>query len=84
MKFDELEKKMRVYETAADICVLPGMFMIARLDGPYRKKATNPVTNDEVIASRRRICVNKDLPTKDQYGEFVTRTILQMQTAGAS
>lgn len=50
----------------------------------YAKKATNPVTNDEVIASRRRICVNKDLPMKDQYREFVTRTIRQMQTAGVA
>ncbi len=33
MKFDDLDKKMRVYETATDLCVLPGMFMIARLDG---------------------------------------------------
>lgn len=33
MKFDELDSKMRVYETAADQCVLPGIFMVARLDG---------------------------------------------------
>ncbi|HUG90015.1 MAG TPA: tRNA(His) guanylyltransferase Thg1 family protein [Planctomycetaceae bacterium] len=33
MKFDELDRKMRVFETAADFCVLPGLFMVARLDG---------------------------------------------------
>ena len=33
MKFDDLDKKMRVYEMSADLCVLPDMFMIARLDG---------------------------------------------------
>jgi tRNA(His) guanylyltransferase len=33
MKYDDLDKKMRVFETAADLCVLPGMFMVARLDG---------------------------------------------------
>lgn len=33
MKFDDLDKKMRVFETAADVCVLPSMFMVARLDG---------------------------------------------------
>ena len=33
MKFDDLDQTMRVYETAADYCVLPGMFMVARLDG---------------------------------------------------
>lgn len=33
MKFDELDKRMRLYETAHDHCVLPGIFMVARLDG---------------------------------------------------
>ena len=33
MKFDELDAKMRVFETAHDICVLPKVFMVARLDG---------------------------------------------------
>ena len=33
MKFDDLDAKMRVFETAADQRVLPGVFMVARLDG---------------------------------------------------
>eukprot|EP01034_Spumella_vulgaris_P006205 gene6205-7903_t len=33
MKFDELDKKMRVYETAHDQYVLPDMYMVARIDG---------------------------------------------------
>jgi tRNA(His) 5'-end guanylyltransferase len=33
MKFDDLDKQMRVYETAADYCVLPEIYMVARLDG---------------------------------------------------
>lgn len=33
MKFDDLDKRMRVYETAHDFCVLPGMYMVARIDG---------------------------------------------------
>lgn len=33
MKFDDLDAKMRVYETAHDLCVLPGIYMVARLDG---------------------------------------------------
>jgi tRNA(His) guanylyltransferase len=33
MKFDELNQKMRVYETTNDLHVLPGLFMIARVDG---------------------------------------------------
>jgi tRNA(His) guanylyltransferase len=33
MKFDDLDAKMRVFETAHDLCVLPGLFIVARLDG---------------------------------------------------
>jgi tRNA(His) 5'-end guanylyltransferase len=33
MKFDDLDLKMRVYETASDFCVLPGIYMVARIDG---------------------------------------------------
>lgn len=33
MKFDELDQKLRVYETANDQFVLPGIHMVARLDG---------------------------------------------------
>jgi tRNA(His) guanylyltransferase len=33
MKFDELDDRMRVFETAHDHCVLPGLHIVARLDG---------------------------------------------------
>ena len=33
MKFDDLDLKMRIYETAPDRCVVPNMYMVARLDG---------------------------------------------------
>lgn len=33
MNFDELDAQLRVYETAHDYCVLPGIYMVARLDG---------------------------------------------------
>ena len=33
MKFDDLDKKMRVFETTYDHCVLPGLYIVARLDG---------------------------------------------------
>ncbi|MBL0741464.1 tRNA(His) guanylyltransferase Thg1 family protein [Chryseolinea lacunae] len=40
MKFDTLDKKMRVYETNMDQTVLPGLYMIARLDGRGFTKLT--------------------------------------------
>lgn len=33
MKFDELDRRMRIYETAHDHCVLPGLHIVVRLDG---------------------------------------------------
>lgn len=33
MKFEELDLKMRIYETAPDRCVVPNLYMVARLDG---------------------------------------------------
>jgi tRNA(His) 5'-end guanylyltransferase len=33
MKFEQLDRRMRVYETAHDHCVLPGLHMVARIDG---------------------------------------------------
>lgn len=32
MKFDELNKKMRVFETAHDIRIVPGIYIVARID----------------------------------------------------
>lgn len=40
MRFDDLDKKMRVFETAHDHCVLPGIFIVARLDGRGFSKLT--------------------------------------------
>jgi tRNA(His) guanylyltransferase len=33
MKFEQLDRRMRVFETAHDHSVLPGVFMVARIDG---------------------------------------------------
>src|SRR5262245_6038175 len=33
MRFDELDAKMRAYETVQDVCALPGVHLVARLDG---------------------------------------------------
>lgn len=43
MKFDELDLKMRVFETAVDVCVLPGIYMVARLDGRSFTRLTKEV-----------------------------------------
>jgi tRNA(His) 5'-end guanylyltransferase len=33
IKFEELDTKLRTFETAHDFCVLPELFMVARIDG---------------------------------------------------
>ncbi len=48
MKFDELDRKMRVYETAHDYCVLPGLHMVARLDGRTFTRLTKDKHSFEV------------------------------------
>jgi tRNA(His) guanylyltransferase len=53
MKFDELDQKMRVYETAADYCVLPGFFMVARLDGRSFSRLTRELCQFEAPFDQR-------------------------------
>lgn len=43
MKFDDLDKRMRIFETAHDYCVLPGMYMVARIDGRNFTRLTKDV-----------------------------------------
>jgi tRNA(His) guanylyltransferase len=43
MKFDELDDRMRVFETTHDLCVLPGLHMVARLDGRSFTRLTKEV-----------------------------------------
>lgn len=47
MKFDDLDQKMRVFETASDYCVLPDMYMVARLDGRSFTRLTKEVCQFE-------------------------------------
>ena len=43
MKFDDLDAKMRQFETAQDFYVLPGLFLVARLDGRGFTRLTKEV-----------------------------------------
>ena len=47
MKFDDLDQKMRVFETAHDLCVLPCLYMVARLDGRSFTRLTKDVQRFE-------------------------------------
>jgi tRNA(His) guanylyltransferase len=43
MKFEELDAKLRGFETSHDLCVLPGIFMVARIDGRSFTRLTKEV-----------------------------------------
>ena len=43
MKFDELDQTMRVFETAHDYCVLPGVYIVARIDGRNFTRLTKEI-----------------------------------------
>jgi len=43
MTFDELDAKMRVFETAHDYCVLPEIYMAARIDGRSFTRLTKEI-----------------------------------------
>jgi len=53
MKFDDLDVKMRVFETAHDHCALPGLYLVARLDGRSFTKLTKGVHSFEAPYDRR-------------------------------
>lgn len=53
MKFDDLDAKMRVFETAHDHCVLPGLWMVARLDGRGFTKLTKETMKFETPFDER-------------------------------
>jgi len=47
MKFDELDAKMRIFETANDRVVLPEIYMVARIDGRGFTRLTKEVCSFE-------------------------------------
>ncbi|MGH7456108.1 MAG: tRNA(His) guanylyltransferase Thg1 family protein, partial [bacterium] len=53
MKFDDLDAKMRVFETAHDHCVLPGIHIVARLDGRGFTRLTKEVHHFEAPFDER-------------------------------
>lgn len=69
MKFDDLDEKMRVFETAADYCVLPGIFMVARLDGRSFTRLTKEVWQFEA-------------PFDEQFRDMIVETAEWLMNCG--
>ncbi len=53
MNFDELDKKMRIYEQSLDQVLLPEMYMVARLDGRGYTRLTKDICKFEAPFDER-------------------------------
>ncbi|MCB9857444.1 MAG: guanylyltransferase [Phycisphaerales bacterium] len=69
MKFDELDKRMRVYETLNDVCVLPGIYIVARLDGRGFTRLTKEI-------------VSFDAPFDERFRDAMVTTCVHLMDVG--
>lgn len=69
MKFDDLDLKMRVYETAQDRYVLPEMYMVARIDGRNFTKLTKEVHKFKA-------------PFDEVFRDYMVETVKHLMTCG--
>lgn len=71
MKFDELDKMMRVYEQSLDQCIVPDMYMVARLDGRNFTRLT-----------RETCCF--EAPFDERFRDLMLHTVRHLMSCGFS
>lgn len=71
MKFEQLDRRMRVFETAHDHCVLPGIHMVARIDGRSFSHLT-------------RVAQAFDAPYDVRFRDHMVATLVHVMGAGFS
>lgn len=69
MKFDDLDKKMRVYEQSLDQTVLQEMYLIARIDGRSFSRLTKEICNFEA-------------PFDERFRDMMVKTVKQLMDCG--
>lgn len=69
MKFDDLDLKMRVFETAHDRCVMPDMYIVARIDGRSFTKLTKDVHKFEA-------------PFDERFRDYMVETVKHLMSCG--
>jgi len=69
MKFDDFDTKMRVFETASDSCVLPNLYMVARLDGRNFTRLTKEIHQF-------------DVPFDSQFRDSMIETVKHLMNCG--
>lgn len=69
MDFDSFDKRMRVFETAHDHCVLPGIWMVARLDLPaWQKRGSGLVWESTRSRASTRAASSRPLAYAAEFG----------------
>ncbi len=43
----------------------------------YEKAGTNPITGESVLATRRRLKIDEELPMKEEYSAYIGELIVQ-------
>src|ERR1700744_3506253 len=69
MKFDELDVKMRIYETSHDRCVLPEIYIVARIDGRGFTRLTKEVHKFEA-------------PFDEKFRDLMVETVKHLMNCG--
>ena len=69
MRFSEIDSRMRVFETANDFCVLPGIHIVARIDGRSFTRLTKEVCSFEA-------------PFDIRFRDLMTDTVSHLMTCG--
>ena len=69
MKFEEMETSLRVFETAHDFCVLPGLFIVARIDGRNFTRLTKEIHKFEA-------------PFDSQFRDYMVSTVEHLMNCG--
>lgn len=69
MKFDDLDARMRVFETAHDHCVLPGLWMVARIDGRSFTRLTKEI-------------LKFDAPFDERFRDHMIATVEHLMNCG--
>lgn len=69
MKFDDLDKQLRIYETLNDTYVLPGIYMVARIDGRSFTRLTRELHNFKA-------------PFDEQFRDYMIQTVMHLMDCG--
>ena len=69
MKFNDLDLKMRVYETSQDRCVLPEMYIVVRIDGRNFTRLTKEVHQFEA-------------PFDEKFRDLMVETVKHLMSCG--